>query len=216
MLAEFRVTNYKSFKDEQVLSLIASTEESKGRNSIKIGNHSILKTAVVYGANASGKSNLIKAMSCMNKIVCDSAGYKTSDRIPVTPFLFDEKTKDHPPRIYEREAEPKKGNEGEQKSQGCQHEAGKRQMLLDPSVGEAGEGVEHGGGDVDIGQNLRSEPGEEQRARRGLEEHGRRAHEKRVEEHERGGFSLAGLHVEPRRRRTLKLHESVQTVESWW
>ncbi len=96
MLAEFRVTNYKSFKDEQVLSLIASTEESRGSNSIKIGNHSILKTAVVYGPNASGKSNLIKAMSCMNKIVCDSAGYKPSDKLPVTPFLFDEETKDHP------------------------------------------------------------------------------------------------------------------------
>ncbi len=96
MLAEFRVTNYKSFKDEQVLSLIATAEESKGPNSIKIGNHSILKTAVIYGANASGKSNLIKAMSCMNKIVCDSAGYKPSEKIPVTPFLFDEKTKDQP------------------------------------------------------------------------------------------------------------------------
>ncbi len=96
MLAEFRVTNYKSFKDEQVLSLIASTEESKGPNSTKIGNHSILKTAVVYGANASGKSNLIKAMACMNKIVCDSAGYKPNDKIPVTPFLFDEETKDQP------------------------------------------------------------------------------------------------------------------------
>lgn len=96
MLAEFRVTNFKSFKDEQVLSLIASAEESMGSNSIKIGSHSILKTAVVYGANASGKSNLIKAMSCMNKVVCDSAGYKPSDKIPVVPFLFDEETKDQP------------------------------------------------------------------------------------------------------------------------
>jgi AAA15 family ATPase/GTPase len=96
MLADFRVTNYKSFKDEQVLSLIASTEESKGLNSTKIGNHSILKTAVIYGANASGKSNLIKAMACMNKIVCDSAGYKPSDKIPVAPFLFDEITKNQP------------------------------------------------------------------------------------------------------------------------
>ncbi len=96
MLAEFRVTNFKSFKDEQVLSLIASAEESKGPNSIKIGNHSILKTAVVYGANASGKSNLIKAMSCMDDIVCGSAGYKPRDKIPVVPFLFDEETKDQP------------------------------------------------------------------------------------------------------------------------
>ncbi len=96
MLAEFRVTNYKSFKDEQVLSLIASAEESKGPNSIKIGSHSILKTAVIYGANASGKSNLIKAMSCMHEIVRDSAGYKPSDKLPVVPFLFDEETKDQP------------------------------------------------------------------------------------------------------------------------
>ena len=96
MLAEFRVTNYKSFKDEQVLSLIASTEESKGPNSIKIGNHSILKTAVVYGANASGKSNLIKAMACMRDIIDNSAGYKPSDKLPVVPFLFDEETKDQP------------------------------------------------------------------------------------------------------------------------
>lgn len=96
MLAEFRVTNFRSFKEEQVLSLIASSEESKGANSIEIGGHSILKTAVVYGANASGKSNLIKALACMNKIVCDSAGYKPNDKIPVIPFLFDEKTKSAP------------------------------------------------------------------------------------------------------------------------
>jgi len=51
---------------------------------------------VVYGANASGKSNLIKAMDCMNAVICNSAGYKLSDKIPVTPFLFDEKTKTEP------------------------------------------------------------------------------------------------------------------------
>jgi len=92
MLAEFRVGNFRSFKDEQVLSLLASSEESKGKNSIEIAGHNILKTVVVYGANASGKSNLIKAMACMNSIICNSAGYKPSDKIPVTPFLFDENT----------------------------------------------------------------------------------------------------------------------------
>jgi len=96
MLAEFRVGNYRSFKDEQTLSLIASSEESKGSNSIEVGGYSILKTAVIYGANASGKSNLIKALACMNTIVCDSAGYKPSNKIPVVPFLFDEKTKSAP------------------------------------------------------------------------------------------------------------------------
>ncbi len=96
MLAEFRVENYRSFKDEQVLSLIASSDESKGKNSIEVGGHSILKTAVVYGANASGKSNLIKALTCMNDIIRDSAGYKPNAKLPVVPFLFDEKTKSAP------------------------------------------------------------------------------------------------------------------------
>ena len=96
MLAEFRVGNYRSFKDEQVLSLVASVDESKGINSFEIAGHNILKTAVVYGANASGKSNLIKALACMKTIVCDSAGYKPSDKIPVVPFLFDETTKSEP------------------------------------------------------------------------------------------------------------------------
>ena len=92
MLAEFRVGNYRSFKDEQVLSLIASADESKGKNSIEVGGHRILKTAVVYGANASGKSNLIKAMACMGEIVKNSAAYKPGEKLPVTPFMFDEKT----------------------------------------------------------------------------------------------------------------------------
>ena len=92
MLAEFRVSNFRSFKDEQVLSLIASSDESKGKNSIKVGGYNILKTAVIYGANASGKSNLIKALNCMKGIVCNSAGYKPNDKIPVVPFQFDKNT----------------------------------------------------------------------------------------------------------------------------
>ena len=96
MLAEFRVENFKSFKDEQVLSLIVSSDESKGKNSVEVGGHSILKTAVVYGANASGKSNLIQAMACMNGIIRNSAGYKPNENLPVVPFLFDEKTKSAP------------------------------------------------------------------------------------------------------------------------
>lgn len=96
MLAEFRVSNYRSFKDEQVLSLIAVSDESMGKNSVQMGNHRILKTAVVYGANASGKSNLIRAMACMKDIVENSDGYKPGEKIPVTPFLFDEKTINEP------------------------------------------------------------------------------------------------------------------------
>jgi AAA15 family ATPase/GTPase len=50
----------------------------------------------LVGPNASGKSNLTKAMACMKGIVQNSAGYKPSAEIPVTPFLFDKKTKKKP------------------------------------------------------------------------------------------------------------------------
>ena len=96
MLAEFRVSNYRSFKDEQVLSMIATSEESKGANSVKIGKYNILKSAVVYGANASGKSNLIKAMKCMADIVRYSTRYMPGQPLPVAPFAFDEETINKP------------------------------------------------------------------------------------------------------------------------
>ncbi|RKY06924.1 MAG: ATP-binding protein [Planctomycetota bacterium] len=96
MLAEFRVSNFRSFKDEQVLSLIVSCPESEGSNSLKVGKYHILKTAAIYGANASGKSNLIRALSCMQHVVQNSAGYKSGEKLPVVPFLFDEQTRKQP------------------------------------------------------------------------------------------------------------------------
>ncbi|EDN70308.1 conserved hypothetical protein [Beggiatoa sp. PS] len=75
MLLEFSVKNFLSIKDEVIFSLYASSE-IKGhekRNLIPVveGQH-ILKTAVVYGANASGKSNLIKAMGFMGSVIANS------------------------------------------------------------------------------------------------------------------------------------------------
>lgn len=96
MLAEFRVKNYRSFKDEQLLSMIASCEESQGPNSVEIGKYQILKTAAIYGANASGKSNLIKALACMKEIVAESASYKPEQKLPVEPFHFDDLTRVEP------------------------------------------------------------------------------------------------------------------------
>lgn len=96
MLAEFRVSNFRSFKNEQVLSLVASCSESSNSNSLQIGEYRILKTVAVYGANASGKSNLLKALDCMHSIVENSAGYKPSDKLPVVPFLFDDESKTQP------------------------------------------------------------------------------------------------------------------------
>lgn len=94
MLIEFRVKNFRSLRDEQVLSLVASTDKSlldthALDTGLKAAPH-VLKSAVVYGANASGKSNLIKALQFMRGVVLESAALQpgqTFDRLH--PFKLD-------------------------------------------------------------------------------------------------------------------------------
>ncbi|MDM8560709.1 ATP-binding protein [Candidatus Parabeggiatoa sp. HSG14] len=85
MLLEFSVKNFLSIKDEVILSLYAS-DEIKGHeksNLIPVVDRHILKTAVIYGANASGKSNLIKAMGFMRGVIANSLKLNTND--PIVP-----------------------------------------------------------------------------------------------------------------------------------
>ena len=56
MLIEFTVENFRSFKEKQTFSLLASKDKDLiEQNSFKINKYDLLKTAIVYGANASGK-----------------------------------------------------------------------------------------------------------------------------------------------------------------
>jgi len=74
MLLEFSVKNFLSIKDEVIFSLYAS-DEIRGHekcNLIPVAGRHILKTAVIYGANASGKSNLIEAMGFMRHVILNS------------------------------------------------------------------------------------------------------------------------------------------------
>jgi len=88
MLIEFRVINFRSFQDEQVLSLVAARDKTTlRRNCTTVGKLRLLKSAGIYGANASGKSNLIKAIGTMKDLVEDSAGFEPDRELPVTPFL---------------------------------------------------------------------------------------------------------------------------------
>ena len=76
MLLEFRVSNFRSFAGEAVLSLVADKDESlASTNTAKTGLATVpavLRSAVIYGANASGKSNLIKALGYMRAVVQES------------------------------------------------------------------------------------------------------------------------------------------------
>jgi len=94
MLVEFRVGNYRSFRKEQTLSLVASKDTELRKNCIDKGKLRLLKATSIYGPNASGKSNLIKAFYTMQRIVGEPA--KPGEKLPVTPFKLDEKYSKEP------------------------------------------------------------------------------------------------------------------------
>ncbi|MHC4702546.1 MAG: AAA family ATPase, partial [Planctomycetota bacterium] len=94
MLVEFKVANYRSFGEEQTLSLVASKDTELGDNCVDQGKLRLLKAVGIYGPNASGKSNLIMALSTMRGIIEKPA--KPGERLPVTPFRLQDKYRDEP------------------------------------------------------------------------------------------------------------------------
>lgn len=94
MLIEFSVENFRSIRKKQTLSLVASnlTENNAKKDSVfPIGDISLLNTSFIYGANASGKSNLIQALKVMEEIIRKSA-FIENDKMPIVPFLLNEQS----------------------------------------------------------------------------------------------------------------------------
>lgn len=96
MLLEFTVGNYLSFKDKVTISMVASSKrelrDTNVINNVKKGL-SLLKSSVIYGANASGKSNLFSGLGFMLRFIKNS--YKESqagETIDVFPFQLDTNT----------------------------------------------------------------------------------------------------------------------------
>ncbi|MEL7644823.1 MAG: ATP-binding protein [Anaerolineaceae bacterium] len=103
MFIEFSVGNYRSFKETATLSMVAAKLNAKQAsvdtdNTVQVGNDfSLLTSAGVYGANASGKSNLIHAMGFMRNLVLYSSRESQADEpISVVPFRLDVTTEDAP------------------------------------------------------------------------------------------------------------------------
>ncbi len=96
MLIEFRVKNFRSIKDDQVLSFNASSSREHEECVHKLGKFRILKALSVYGPNASGKSNLIKSLDFMRSTILNSASLKPLDSMPSTSFRFDEESRTQP------------------------------------------------------------------------------------------------------------------------
>ena len=98
MLIEFSVENFRSFKERQTLSLVASSDKAHEGNLIPRAKDSLLKAVAVYGANASGKSNLVAAIRAMDTFIGISATEMTQgDKIAAAaPFRLDAKSPGEP------------------------------------------------------------------------------------------------------------------------
>ena len=93
MLLEFTVGNYLSIKNKTTLSLFAvPIKEHKETNIFSTERYELLKGAVIYGANASGKSNFIKAMSTMRRLVLQSFEQSSTAELDIAPFLLSTET----------------------------------------------------------------------------------------------------------------------------
>lgn len=91
MLLEFSVENFLSFKDRTTFSMIGSKDKNKPENLIKLDDINLLKSAVVYGANASGKTNLTLALNLVNDLVINSHRNQIGEEIRgLVPFKLDE------------------------------------------------------------------------------------------------------------------------------
>ena len=91
MLIEFKIKNYRSFHGEAVLSMVASPDKSLSQNILSspaFGNRNLLHSAVIYGANAAGKTNLMSAASFMASFVNQSSERKINTPINIKPFLL--------------------------------------------------------------------------------------------------------------------------------
>ena len=88
MLLQFSVTNFASIKNEVLFSLVPSKDKEHPENILKNGKFKANSLAAIYGANASGKSNLFKAMTTAIVYIRQSNVYQHGQKIPVVPYKF--------------------------------------------------------------------------------------------------------------------------------
>lgn len=100
MLIEFSVKNFRSIKDVQTLSMAANPKtEYQETNTFDSGVKSLprlLRSSIMYGPNASGKSNIILALNFMQFFVLHSQAQQQGQPIPTSPFMLNTETRNEP------------------------------------------------------------------------------------------------------------------------
>lgn len=100
MLIQFSVSNYKSIKEEVVLSVLAGSDKEHEEALISFRKENILPSIAIYGANAAGKSNLFKALTAALIIIRTSNNRQINEPLPLlAPFAFDEESRNLPAKF---------------------------------------------------------------------------------------------------------------------
>lgn len=93
MLLQFSVNNFKSIKDTVRFSMATSSKDTN--NAFSIRKYELLNSAILYGANASGKSNFLRAMAFMGRLVLNKDKIiQSADTLPHYPFELSTETED--------------------------------------------------------------------------------------------------------------------------
>ena len=99
MLLRFTVENWMSYREQMTLSMVASKERQHGHRVPRVAKYGvrILPVASIYGGNASGKTNLFKALSFARAQII--RGSQPDNLIPVKPYKLDHSSADQPCRF---------------------------------------------------------------------------------------------------------------------
>lgn len=99
MLIQFAVENFRSFRDKAVLSMRAGEAAALGESRLfaNAGPERVSRVAVIYGANASGKSNLVEAIALARYLIVESIS--PNEPLPYYPFKLDPSYRDQPSRF---------------------------------------------------------------------------------------------------------------------
>lgn len=107
MLLDFKVGNYRSFRDTAHLNMAASNglKDDLPQNLLEerllgLSGHRFLKGVAIYGANASGKSNITRSLFDLQRLVRGSHLKESSSNLPQDPFRLDKSSRNKP-TVYE-------------------------------------------------------------------------------------------------------------------
>ncbi|WP_461205021.1 AAA family ATPase [Clostridium sp. DL1XJH146] len=96
MLVNYEFSNFRSFKDKTSLSMKAGLQRTLNENLIKENDSRIIPSTVIYGANASGKSNIIMSLAVMKEIILSGSlesGASNLNNLELYPFAYNNEEK---------------------------------------------------------------------------------------------------------------------------